>query len=120
MTRKPWIHLVPAILLALGVIVATAVAVWTADSQWLVMTAPLVLALALLGADALSSRLRGEPFVPSWLGLVMGVVFLGATLIVALVDPSRVALLIPVLGGACAGTMFTLDAQVRRTACRRL
>lgn len=120
MTRKPWIHLVPAVLLALGVILATAVSVWAADSQWLVLTGPLVLALALLGADALTSRLRGEPFVPSWLGLVMGAVFLGASLIVALADPTRVALLIPVLGAGCAGTMFALNAEVQRTACRKL
>lgn len=120
MTRKDWINLVPAILLAIGIIVWTAVAARLSDSGWLVVAAPLLLALTIVGADALASRLRGEPFVPSWIGLAMGASFLAACLIVALVDPTRVALLIPVLGGACAGTMVALHPTSRRMACRRL
>ena len=120
MTRKPWIHLVPAVLLAVGIIVSAAIAKQMSDTGWLVLAAPLLLGLTIVGADALGSRLRGEQFVPSWIGLVMAASFLAACLIVALVDPTRVALLIPVLGGACAGSMVAVRPASRHMACRRL
>lgn len=120
MTRKDWIHLVPAVLLAVGILVSTAVAVRTSDSGWLILAAPLLMALTIVGADALASRLRGESFVPSWISLLLGAAFLVACLIVAVGDSTQVVAMIPILGGGCAGGMYALGATGRRTACRRL
>lgn len=119
MTRKDWIGLTPALLLATGVLVSTAVAVWASDFGRLVaLAAPLLLTLTILGADALDSRLRGGAAIPSWNALLLGAANLLACLTVALVDPEQVAMMIPLLGGACAGTMVALNARGRRTACR--
>lgn len=120
MTSKNWLNRGPAVLLALGILVATAVAVWAADSVWLVLTGPLLLALAIVGADALDSGLRGQSFVPSVGALVLGMAFLMACLTLALADPAGVAPMIPILGGTCAGAVITTGYASRRKACRWL
>lgn len=116
MTRKDWINLVPAVLLAIGIIVCTAVAARISDSGWLVLAAPLLMALTIVGADALGSRLRGESFVPSWSSLLLGAAFLVGCLIVAVGDSTQVVAMIPILGGGSAVGMYAMG---RRTACQR-
>lgn len=120
MTNKSWLNLGPAVLLALGIIVATAVAVWTAESLWLVLIGPLLLAFAIVAADALGSRLRGQSFAPSWGALMLAATFLAACLILALADPAGVAPMIPILGSGCAGYWVAVGAASRSKACRWL
>lgn len=120
MTSKTWLNRGPALLLALGIIVATALAVWAADSLWLVLVGPLLLALAIVGADALGSHLRGQSLAPSLGALMLATTLLAACLILALADPAGVAPMIPILGGGCAGYVVAVDASSRRKACRWL
>ncbi len=60
MDRRPWLELAPSLLLASGIVLSALVAVRTASPGWMVLAGPLVLALAVVGADLLTSRLRGE------------------------------------------------------------
>ena len=98
MTRKYWLELGPSLLVAAGIVAATFVAVLAAKSGWLVLAGPLLLALTVVGADVLGSRLRGKSSRPSWTALLLGGSFLLAGVIVALRDPSLVKTLIPVIG----------------------
>jgi hypothetical protein len=118
MTRKHWLDLGPSLLVAGGIIVSTLVAVLTAESGWLVLAGPLLLALSVVGADVLASRLRGESSGPSRAALIMGGACLLSCLIVALRDPSLVKTLIPVLGGPTWVTLFLLRPEGRPRACR--
>lgn len=92
--------LVPSIILALGILVSTGVATITSASGWLALAGPLVLALAMAGAGMVDYRLNGS--APDKLrgALLLGAIFLLAGAILALRDPSRVAVLLPILGGA--------------------
>jgi hypothetical protein len=98
MSRKYWIELGPSLFVGVGILLSTLLAVLTAESRWMVLTAPLVLALTAVGADALNSRLRGESWGPSWPALLLAGAFLATGLIVALRDPGLVKMLIPVIG----------------------
>jgi hypothetical protein len=98
MARKYWLDLGPSLLVGVGIVVATFVAALAAESGWLVLAGPLLLALAVVGADVLGSRLRGKSLRPSWTALLLGGSFLWAGLIVALRDPILVKTLIPVVG----------------------
>ena len=101
MSRKYWLELGPGLLVGAGIILSTLLAVLAAESRWLVMAAPLLLAVTVVGADRLSSRLHGEPWGSFWAALLLGGAILVAGLIVALRDPGLVKTLIPVIG---AGT----------------
>jgi hypothetical protein len=61
MARRPWLELAPSLLLALGIILSAFVAVRTASSGWPVLAGPLALALAVVGADLLTSGRRTCP-----------------------------------------------------------
>jgi uncharacterized membrane protein SirB2 len=98
MSRKNWTELGPSLLVGVGIILSTLLAVLAAESRWMVLTAPLLLALTVVGADALNSRLKAESSGPSWAALLLGGAFLVAGLIVALRDPGLVKTLIPVIG----------------------
>lgn len=117
MTRKFWYDLFPSLIVALGVVAATYVATLAAESGWLVLMGPVMLALAVVSADLLASRLRGASLVPSPAALILSGAFVVAGAIVAFRDPSNVATLIPIVG---AGSWVTLlmRPENRRTACR--
>ncbi len=117
MTRKYWLDLGPSLLVGAGVIVATLIAVLAAESGWLVLAGPLLLALAVVSADVVNSRLRGRASSPSWSALFLGGSFLLAGFIVALRDPNLVKPLIPTLGAAAWVTLF-LRPEGRRRTCR--
>ena len=59
MTRKFWREVGPSLVVGVGILLATFIAVRTAQSGWLVLAGPLFLSLTVLGADALAARLRG-------------------------------------------------------------
>jgi hypothetical protein len=118
MTRRHWVDLGPSLVVAAGIIVATRVAVLAAEAGWLVMAGPLLLALAVVGADVLYSRLQGKSSGPSRAALLLGGTFLLAGVIVALRDPSLVSTLIPVTGSAAWVTLFLSHPNDGRRACR--
>ena len=119
MTRKSWLALGPSLVLAAGIVVSTLAAVLAAGSGWLVLAGPLLLALAVVGADVLDSRLRGRSSGPSPAALVLGGAFLLAGLIVALRDPALVKTLVLVLGPMSWFTLL-LRPEGRRKPCRLL
>ena len=119
MARKYWLELGPTLLVGTGIVAATFVAVLAAESGWLVLAGPLLLALTVVGADVLGSRLRGKPSRPSWTALLVGGSFLLAGLIVALRDPSLVKTLIPVIGVTAWPTLMMRPGSPRK-ACRGL
>jgi hypothetical protein len=119
MTVKHWTDIGHSILLAVGLLVSTALAMWTSDAGWWVMSGPLLLALLLLFVDVLIARSRGVSRGPSWTAVILGFSFITACAIVALRDPALVAMMIAVLGG-CVVTPVLLPLQNRRKACRWL
>jgi hypothetical protein len=98
MTRNHWLDLTPSMLVAVGMVVATLISARAAEHRWLVLAGPLFLALAIVSADMLASRLGGKSSSPSWAALLMGSSCLLASLIVTLRDPILVKTFIPVIG----------------------
>ncbi len=117
MTRKYWLDLGPSLLIATAIVVSTLIASLAARSGWLVLASPLLLALAVVGADVLNSRLRGNPSGPSRASLILGGAFLLAGWIVAQSDPTLVKTLIPVSGAAAWVTLLPRSRH-RRKPCR--
>lgn len=117
MTRKCWFNLGPSLLVGVGILVSTLVAVLAAESGWMVLAGPLLLALAFVGADMLDSRQRAESAHPSPGALILGGAILLAGLIVTLRDPSLVKTLIPVIGPTVWVTLL-LRPDGRRKVCR--
>src|SRR2546427_12803440 len=100
MTRRHWLGLGPSLLIGIGIILATLIAVRAAESRWMVLAGPLLLALVVVSADVWDSRRRGESSGPSPAALFLGGACLLASLIVTLRDPNLVKSLIPVMGMA--------------------
>jgi hypothetical protein len=117
MTRKYWLDLGPSLLVGVGIVVSTLIAVLAAESGWLILAGPLLLALTVVSADVLGSRLRGESSGPSRAALLLGGSFLLAGVIVTLRDPSLVKTLIPVIGAASWVTLL-VSPEGRRKPCR--
>jgi len=115
MTRKYWLDLTPSLLIAAGILVSTYIAGLTEKSGWLVLAAPLLLSLAILAADVLSSRLTGRPSGPSLVALLLAGSFILASLIV-IRDPSLVRILIPLNGAA--GWVSLHRPNKYRNTCR--
>jgi hypothetical protein len=118
MTRKFWRDLSASLLVAVGILVSTFVAAREAGSGWLVLTGPLLLALAIVGADVLNARLRGESSSPSWAALFMGGSCLLAGLIVARRDPALVKTFMPIVG--MAAYVSVLRPASGRKACKNI
>jgi len=118
MTRKYWRDLTPSILVAVGIVASTFVAARAAGFGWLVLAGPLLLALAVVGADVLNARLRGESPSPSWAALIMGGSCLLAGLIVTLRDPALVKTIMPIIGMAAWVTV--LRPESGSTACKNI
>jgi transcriptional regulator with XRE-family HTH domain len=111
-------QLVPYIVVAIGMILASLVGVRTAHFGWLVMAGPLLLALTLLGADVLAFRLQGKKRRPSTPTVFFSFAFLAACAIVASGDPAQVPTMIPILG---SGGALTIPMRSQnRWACRWL
>ncbi|MHC4845528.1 MAG: hypothetical protein ACYTCU_05130 [Planctomycetota bacterium] len=83
-------RLLPAILLALGILAGTAVAAALSHAGWWVMAGPLVLGACIAVAGALEQR--------QGVAVAVGAIFVLAAAIVALRDPARVPDAVPLLG----------------------
>jgi hypothetical protein len=116
MTRKDWIHCGPSLLVGTGIIVATIAAALAAESGWWVLTGPLFLAVTVVVADMMDSRLRGDPSAPSHAALSMGTALLLAVVMVTRRDPELVKTLIPIIGPA-TWVAIRLRSGGRRQAC---
>ena len=116
MTRTRWVGLGPGLLVGTGIIASTFIAALTADSGWWVLLGPLLLALAIVAADLLDSRLRGTLSGPSGSALMMGGAMLLAGVIVAFRDPDLVRTLIPAVA-APAWVTLVLRPGMRRRTC---
>jgi hypothetical protein len=116
MKRNRWFDLGPSLLVGSGIILSTLAAVRAAGSGWPVLTGPLVLALAVIGADVLNSRLRRGSSWPSGAALILGAGFVVAGSLVAAGEPGLVATLIPIVG---AGAWVTIlqRPEARCRAC---
>ena len=115
MRRKHWLDLAPSFLVAAGIVVATLVTVRAAQSGWLILAGPLLLALAIVGADVLASKLKGKTLGPSWTALFLGGACLLAGFITTLRDPNLVKTLIPALGIASWVTLLLRPDARRKT-----
>ena len=118
MSRKSWIEAIPSLVFAIGIIASTLVVVLASGSGWLIAAGTLLLAVSLLGADVLSSWLRGESLAPSPAAILSAVAFLVACGIAAVQDPNLVAMLIPVLGGGSG--VILLRPRGRSSLCERV
>jgi hypothetical protein len=118
MRRKVWRDLSSSLLVAVGILVSTFVASRAAGSGWLVLTGPFLLALTIVGADALNARLRGESSGPSWAALLMAGSCLLAGLIVTLRDPAVVKTLMPIIGMAAYVTVLRPESGSK--TCRNI
>jgi hypothetical protein len=119
MTRKSRLDLGPSLLLAVGMVGSTFIAGRAAHAGWWVLAGPLLLALSAVGADVLSSRLRGRSSGPSAAALILGSALFLAGWIVALRDPGLVKALIPDLGVA-AWIVVLLPSKGERKPCREV
>jgi preprotein translocase subunit SecG len=116
MTRKVWLNLAPSLLIAVAIIASTYVAGLTAKSGWLFLAAPLLMSLAILGADVMNSRLRGNPSGLSRVALWVTGSFLLSCLIITLIDSALVKTLIPTVGAT--SWISLLRPNTQRKACR--
>lgn len=119
MKQKYWFGLAPSLLVGTGIVVSTYVAVLAAGHGWLVLIGPLLLALAMVSADILDSRIRRVPSGPSPAALIMGGTFMMAGLIVALRDPNLIKTLIPIMATA-AWVVLLLRPESRRKTCAEI
>ncbi len=117
MTRRHRLGRGPALVLASGIIMSTAVAVLTSGSAWTAAAGPLLCALSLVGADVWGSRLRGSSSGPSREALVLAGALLVACGMIALTDPASLPIMVSTLGGSTATPIILLRAERRRDTC---
>lgn len=100
--------LAPALCSAGGIIVATAVATFTADSGLALQAlGPLLLAASMLGSDVLKARLEGLRRAPSRLAWFMTLCVLVALVLTGVNEPAMLPMMLPILGGGAASTLIT-------------
>jgi len=117
MMPKHWYELTPSLLVAAGIIATTFVAKRAGGSEIVVLAAPLMLALTVVGADMLNSRLRGNSPRPSWGALIMGGAVLLSSWILVTRDPGLVKTLLP-LTGTTSWVVLLSRAEDRRKICK--
>lgn len=117
MKRIPSI-LVPALVLALAMLAASALAAAAPHEAWAAAGGPLLLVVALLGADVLYRRRLGLSSRPSSSTLILAAIFLVACGILAMSGADRLAGMVPILGSSLAlPVIWRPDGA--RTSCRR-
>ena len=91
--------LIPTLLMTGGLLAGTLVSVLTRESGLLTLLGPLIMASTMVIASRISTRQGVTPQNGTAVALILGGSLLFASLIVAVSDPSRVAILMPILGG---------------------
>lgn len=123
MRRTHWIGPGPALVLASGLLISTAIVALASASAWAVAAGALVFALSLVGADVMGSRQRGESSGPSRGAVLLAAAWLVACGMIGLTDPASLAIAIPILGGGVATPILLrsdhLTQRLRRTGSAR-
>lgn len=96
MTAKSWFKHAPGLVMGLGIVLASLIAAVGGRSAGAVMAALLLLALAVLGSDALLARHGRNSLRPSWAALILA----GTCVLFGLIldDPRQTAEQLPLLG----------------------
>jgi hypothetical protein len=105
--------------LAAAVLAAAALAVMAPRAPWTAVAGPLLLVLALVGADVVQRRRAGRRPLPSASALLVAAAIAVACVIVASSGLDRLGGMIPVFGG-CAAIPLILrrdGARRRDSAC---
>ena len=92
--------LFPALLMAAAILAGSAIAKLTSSSPWSVLFGPGLLALAILGADALQSKFASGRTRPSGIAWFLAATCLASCALIAFGHPERVAAMLPILGGS--------------------
>lgn len=98
MTKQSLIDLSPSIILALGIMLATQASVLAAQSGTLILVGPLFLALAVVIADIVAARLRGNSLMPRPDALIMAGTFIVASVILLPNGTRVIQEMLPVMG----------------------
>jgi len=104
MHHRTLLQLAPALLLALAILVASAIAAFGAAAKWPLVAAPSVLVLG-LAAVALLDRSAGRAAPVASLAFVGGAILVASSIVGAR-DPTQLAAMIPIFG--CAGLPIVL------------
>jgi uncharacterized membrane protein YjdF len=107
-------NLGPALLFAAAILAASALIKAAPHAAWAAVISPLLLVLALLGADLVQRR----RFLPSPIALALAATFLVACGLVAARGLEQLAAMIPILGSSVMLPLI-LRAEGKRPACRR-
>ena len=91
--------LIPTLLMTGGMLAGTLVSVLTRESGLLTLLGPLIMASTMVIASRISARQSVTPQKETAVALILGVSLLLVSSIVAVSDPSQVAILMPILGG---------------------
>ncbi|MFZ2235332.1 MAG: hypothetical protein WBP11_11500 [Dokdonella sp.] len=98
MTRQTLIRLIPSVLIALGIIAASLIARYGVDAGWPLWTSVAVLAIAIIAACIVDTRLHDNvPATSVLVRAVVSVILIAVTLLF-LDDPTRLRQMIPILG----------------------
>lgn len=113
-------NLSPALFLAVALLAASALVAAAPWAPWTAAAGPLLLGLALVGADVVYRPRSGGPLRPSSSSLLLAATLLVACGIVASSSRNPVALagMFPILGGGVI-TPLILRLEGARTSCRR-
>lgn len=114
MQKRTWLNYTPSLLVALGIIAASYLAV-RAGFGWQTLVAPLALAAAVIAADLLESRLCGRHPQPTPGALILAASFLLACMTIGIGDPQAIKDLMPTLGAVASMTVLLRPAR----PCRR-
>ena len=103
-----------ALVLAAGVLLSTLAVVRLADIGWAVMTAPTVMAVALVWAGAIIRRSPSGRSTARRTAVVLAVAVLAASAIVVSTNPGDLAMIMPVLGAATGGGLVAVTVRRSR------
>jgi hypothetical protein len=113
MTHKHQMEWGPALVVAFGIVVSTAIAMQASEAGVLVVAAPLLLAGSLMAADILRSWKRRASLRPSLTAVVASLALVVACAILIYRDPSLIVTILPIIGAGSA------VAVLRRSAPRQ-
>jgi hypothetical protein len=108
----------PNLWMAVVLVVATSLVVAAPHAPWTAVAGPLLLVLALLGADLVHRRRAGLRTLPSPGALLVAAAILVACGLVAARGLDRLAGMMPILG-SCAALPVVLRHHGARLSCRR-
>jgi drug/metabolite transporter (DMT)-like permease len=117
MTRHTWLQLCPALVVAAGIIASTATVVHSGSSDWMAVGGLLLLALAVVVADALRARLQGRPARPSTAASLLGAAFVLAGSILVPISARSMATFIPIFAISAWVVLFPSSRDGERPTC---